>query len=162
MCWCTHVKKKNLPVPIKSCLAWHSQCTIGLESTSSPGFYYCTNKDQKILFLSSLKIFNIDVWLYRLLNKLLQWKCQLISHVWLFATPWTGLLCPWNFPGKNTGVGCHFLLQWIFPMQGLNLGLLHYRQILYCLSHQWDQKKNKKTITWSTNFNLSSWKTFEY
>ena len=24
-------------------------------------------------------------------------------------------LCPWNFPGKNTGVGCHFLLQGIFP-----------------------------------------------
>ena len=23
----------------------------------------------------------------------------------------TGLLCPWDFPGKNTGVGCHFLLQ---------------------------------------------------
>ena len=28
------------------------------------------------------------------------------------------LLCPWNFPGKNTGVGCHFLLQGIFPTQG--------------------------------------------
>ena len=27
------------------------------------------------------------------------------------------LLCPWNFPGKNTGVGCHFLLQGIFLMQ---------------------------------------------
>ena len=28
------------------------------------------------------------------------------------------LLCPWNFPGKNTGGGCHFLLQGIFPTQG--------------------------------------------
>ena len=37
---------------------------------------------------------------------------QLLSHVWLFATPWPAkLLCPWNFPGKNSGVGCHFLLQ---------------------------------------------------
>ena len=27
----------------------------------------------------------------------------------------TGLLCPWDFPGKNTEVGCHFLLQGIFP-----------------------------------------------
>ena len=35
------------------------------------------------------------------------------------------LLCPRAFPGKNTGVGCHFLLQGIFPTQGLNLGLLH-------------------------------------
>ena len=37
------------------------------------------------------------------------------------------LLCPWYFPGKNTGVGCHFLLQGIFPTQGLNLCLLHLR-----------------------------------
>ena len=39
-------------------------------------------------------------------------------------------------PGKNTGVGCHFLLQQIFPTQGLNPGLPHCRWILYCLSHQ--------------------------
>ena len=38
-------------------------------------------------------------------------------------------------PGKNTGVGCHFLLQAIFPTQGLNSGILHCRQILSCLSH---------------------------
>ena len=37
----------------------------------------------------------------------------------------TRLPCPWDSPGKNTGVGCHFLLQ------GSNLCLLHYRQILY-------------------------------
>ena len=30
------------------------------------------------------------------------------------------LLFPWDFPGKNPGVGCHFLLQGIFPIQGLN------------------------------------------
>ena len=46
-----------------------------------------------------------------------------------------------NFPSNNTGVGCHFLLQGIFPIQGLNLGLLHCRQILYCLSHQASHKK---------------------
>ena len=40
------------------------------------------------------------------------------------------------FQAKNTGVGCHFLLQEIFPTQWLNLGLLHCRQTLYCLSHQ--------------------------
>jgi len=39
-------------------------------------------------------------------------------------------------PGKNTGLGCHFLLQGIFPIQGSNPGLLHCRQILYLLSHQ--------------------------
>ena len=41
------------------------------------------------------------------------------------------LLCPWDSLGKNTRVGCHALLQGIFPTQGLNLGLLHCRQILY-------------------------------
>ena len=48
----------------------------------------------------------------------------------------TRLLCPWIFPGKNTGVGSYALLQGIFPTQGPNLGLLHCRQILYHLSHQ--------------------------
>ena len=46
------------------------------------------------------------------------------------------LLCPWTCPGKNIGVGCHFLPQGIIPTQGLNPGLLHCRQILYHLSHQ--------------------------
>ena len=39
-------------------------------------------------------------------------------------------------PGKNTGVSYHALLQGIFPTQGWNPGLPHYRQILYCLSQQ--------------------------
>ena len=43
---------------------------------------------------------------------------------------------PWDFPGKNTGVGRHVLLQGIFPTQGSNPGLLHCRQTIYCLSHQ--------------------------
>ena len=46
------------------------------------------------------------------------------------------LLCSWDFPGKNTGVGCHCLLQGIFLTQGSNPGSLHCRQILYCLSYQ--------------------------
>ena len=60
------------------------------------------------------------------------------SHVRLFATLWTVAchhFCPWDSPGKNTGVGCHALLQGILPIQGLNLcllWLLHSRQIL-CL-----------------------------
>ena len=51
------------------------------------------------------------------------------------------LFCPWDFPGKDIGVGCHFLLQGIFPTQGLNLGLLHYRQILYRLSYKGSHKE---------------------
>ena len=60
-------------------------------------------------------------------------------HVWLFATPWTiacQILCPGDFPGQNTGASSHSLLQRIFPTQGSNPGLLHWRWILYCLSHQ--------------------------
>ena len=53
-------------------------------------------------------------------------------HVWLFVTSWTSLpgSCPWNFPGKSTGMGCHFLLQGIFLTQGSNpcfLCLLHWQ-----------------------------------
>ena len=78
-------------------------------------------------------------------------KCQLsilrgwcaaaesLRHVRLFVTPWTAaprFLCPWDSLGKHTGVGCHALLQGIFPTKGSNLGLLHCRQIFLSLSHQ--------------------------
>ena len=46
------------------------------------------------------------------------------------------LLCPWDYLGKSTGVGWHFLLQGIFPTQESNQGLLHCRWILYQLSYQ--------------------------
>ena len=68
-----------------------------------------------------------------------KWKCELLLHVQLFVTPWTvppWLLCPWDSSGKNTGKYSHSLLQQIFPTQGSNPGLLHYRQIIYCQSHQ--------------------------
>ena len=64
------------------------------------------------------------------------WDEMLITQSCLTGIPWpTRLLCPWSSPGKNTGVGCHFLLQGFFPTQGLNLGLLPCRQTLYWLSH---------------------------
>ena len=47
----------------------------------------------------------------------------------------TKFLRPWDHPGKNTGVNSHSLLRGIFPTLGLNLGLPHCRQILYCLNH---------------------------
>ena len=58
------------------------------------------------------------------------------NSLWPHGLQPTRLLCPWDFPGKYTGVGCHFLLQGIFPTQGLNPGLLHCRQILYRLSYK--------------------------
>ena len=54
----------------------------------------------------------------------------MLSCVQLFEIPWTVqpamLLCPWDSPGKNTGVGYHFLLQGIFPTQGSNQSLLYF------------------------------------
>ena len=57
-----------------------------------------------------------------------------LSHVQLFATSWTvARQAPLSmgFSSKNTGVGCHALLQRIFPTQGSNPGLQHCRLILY-------------------------------
>ena len=48
-------------------------------------------------------------------------------------------LCPWNSPGKNTGVGCYFFLQGIFTTQGLNLsllGLLHCQILYHCITRE--------------------------
>ena len=66
----------------------------------------------------------------RLLPK---WKWKSLSCVQL-CNPYN--CSPWNSPGQNTGVGSLSLLQEIFPTQGWNLGLPHYRWILYQLSHK--------------------------
>ena len=58
------------------------------------------------------------------------------NFLWPHGLKSARLLCPWDSPSKNTGVGSHSLLQWIFPIHGLNSGLLHCRQILYHLSQQ--------------------------
>ena len=99
----------------------------------------------------------LNCWTTReVLTTIWKWKkvkVKSFSHVRLFATPWTPANqapCPWDFPGKNTGVGCHFLLQEIFLTQGLNLGLLHGRQMLYHLSHH----------AYSKSFGLILWESF--
>ena len=55
-----------------------------------------------------------------------------LQSCWALCDPMdcTRLLCPWDSPGRNTGVGCHFLLQGIFPTQELNphlVCLLHWQ-----------------------------------
>ena len=69
--------------------------------------------------------------------------CTVLSHSVVLVSLWPHGLCSLpgssvhgDSPGKNTGVGCHALLQGIFPAQGSNPGLPHCRQILYRLSHQ--------------------------
>ena len=65
--------------------------------------------------------------------KLLQ-LCLILCDPMDYSPP--GFSVHGDSPGKNTGAGCHSLLQGNFPSQGLNWGLLHCRQILYHLSHQ--------------------------
>ena len=66
-----------------------------------------------------------------------KWSRSVVSDsLWPHGLQPTRLLSPWDSPGKSTGVGCHFLLQGIFPTQGSNLGLPHHRQTLYRLSYQ--------------------------
>ena len=75
---------------------------------------------------------------YWLIIGLSRWVCaQLLLLCLTLCDPKdpTRLLCPWDSPGQNTGMGCHALLQGIFPTWGSNphlLCLLHCRQILYC------------------------------
>ena len=67
------------------------------------------------------------------------------SHSVMSDSLWShGLYSPWNFPGQNTGVGILSHLQGIFPTQGSNPGLLHFRQIVYQLSH----KGSPRILVW--------------
>ena len=59
------------------------------------------------------------------------------------------LLCPWDSPGKNTGVGCHALLQGILPTQGSNLTLAGS---FFTTSATWEaQKKGYRYLKWREN-----------
>ena len=80
---------------------------------------------------SILNCLHFHLWSQKVWVACLVCVCMLglFSCVQLCVTPEpTRLLCSWDFPGKNTGVGCHALLQGIFPTQGSNLHLL-------CLLH---------------------------
>ena len=88
-----------------------------------------------IYFFHSAKKTSIEGKRKWYLNSNISISCSVIYnslqfHGWKPAR----LLCPWDSPRKNTGVGCHSLLQGIFLTHELNPGLLHCRQILYCLN----------------------------
>ena len=80
------------------------------------------------------------LWCKRERNGVLRYNMLIVaapalSRVWLCVTPWTRLLCPWDSPGKNTGVGCHLLLQGVFMTQGSNLCLLRWQVNSLPLNH---------------------------
>ena len=89
----------------------------------------------------------------------------MLNGIWLFCNPMdcTPPGHPWDFPGKSTGVGCHSLLQGIFPTQWLNLSLLLWQVDSLPLRHKrrpslvkrtalpvirWSDKKQNKDWTW--------------
>ena len=114
-----------------------------------------SNRVLRFIWLSSERIFN-NLCLFPQLLLLFRnprWEFKCPKSIYLWMNEWmnevtkscptlcdpmeqpTRLLHPWDFPGQSTGVGCHFLLQGIFPTQRLNRGLLHCRQTLYHLSY---------------------------
>ena len=89
------------------------------------------------------------LWSMRDLSFLVKWNVSssfMSDSLWSHRLQPARLLSPWDSPGKNTGVDCHSLLQRIFPTQGSNPGLLHCRQILYCLSYREDQSGIKSDL----------------
>ena len=83
-------------------------------------------KDQQFVWMSQVNIIKMLCLVAQL--------CPTLCNPMDCSLP--GSLVHEESPGKNTGVGCHAVLQGIFPTQVLNLGLPHCRQILYYLSHQ--------------------------
>ena len=77
--------------------------------------------------------------MYSVGNIVNNYMCQLVVSDALqpHGLQSTRLLCPWNPPGTNTGVGSHFFLQGNFQTQGLNSGLLHCMQILQLSNIFW-------------------------
>ena len=62
------------------------------------------------------------------------------------------LLCPWDFPDKNTGVGCHFLLQGIFLTQRSNLHLLHWQADFLPLHHLGSPNAINGNVNWYSHY----------
>ena len=77
------------------------------------------------------------------------WVAQLcLTLLWLHGLQPSRLLCPWDCPGKNTGVGCRFFLQEIFVTKGLNQCLLHCRRIVYhCTSRDYKKPVSKVLVS---------------
>ena len=141
-------------------LSWWCHSAISSSVTSSPALNLSQHQGLFQWDGSSHQV--VKVLEFKLQHQSFQWSISCFSHVQLFATPWktplwsARFLCLWNSPGKNTGVGCHFLLQGIFPTQGMNwhhLHLLYWRQILYLMSHQrnlrWQNVISEKYLLFS-------------
>ena len=98
-------------------------------------FRSCSRAETIIVKLKASELLQIqDVADFLLVLVLFAQSCPTLCDPMDYSPP--GSSVHEIFPGKDTGVGRHFLLQGIFPTQGSNPGLLHCRQILYRLSYK--------------------------
>ena len=100
------------------------------------GHHWATELNCYVCFCADLFLFLITVPCINTNESFIIWYKISESHSVVSDSLWPhGLCSPWNSPGQNTGVSGLSLLQGIFPTQGPNPALLHYRWILYQLSH---------------------------
>ena len=126
-----HIRKLTLGNILVNWFPWDP--TRGLKQRQT--------KDQESWLFKKYTTKGLYYWLFSTLINIFtsgkKWSCSVVCDcLRIHGLQLTRLLCPWNFPGKSTGVGCHFLLQGIFLTQGSSLGLPHCRQRLYRLIHQ--------------------------
>ena len=99
---------------------------IAIKTVWYCNYYQCDHRIQSSEispWVCDQLIFNKDASSKRLVfNKC---ACSTAQPRPIFVTP--RLFCPWDFPDKNSGVGCHSLLQGIFLTQGLHPLLLHWQ-----------------------------------
>ena len=122
--------------PIASCLS--RRCYKTSRSIWSRLLsYYCSSTGIRTVLrfcARSLKVESVSCSSLALLNMRPIHVCSVMSYfLWPYRLSLTRLLCLLDFPGKNTGMGCHFLLQGIFLTQGSNsclLCLLHWEDSL--------------------------------
>ena len=132
----SHLKQKKRSERKKSCCTWVlTPChwegpgfSVPFGSLPHPSSVSCP---EYLLVLSKIATESPGTHLTDTVDGRKEGSCSVVSD----SLRPHGLYSPWNSPRQNTGVGSLSLLQGIFPTQGLNLGLPHFRQVLYQLIH---------------------------
>ena len=129
---------------LASWFLFHFPCSLSdqllLNNPSYPFFGFLAN------LLLSLKYLGITICV---LIMCVCVSCFVMSDSWQPHELWPArLLCPWDFPGKNTGMGCHFLPQGIFLTQGSNPGIKPRSPVLQADSLPSDPPRKPCSLVW--------------
>ena len=137
--WQWFWKDFSHPSPITTTLGWNF--VLYLWAYTLPPSVLCNIQRMLPILLPSFSL-NLDLQELQVLPVFLLSPCSYVRACWVVTDSLrpkglqpTRLLCPWNSPGKNSGVCCHFLLQGIFLTQGSNPCLLHWQVDSLPLSH---------------------------